>query len=221
MFVKICGIRNEKDLTVAINSGTDAVGFICGTTAIAEDHIDLSTLANLVTLTPLKILTVLVTHLIEPEEIIPMVYEGKVKAIQIQGAMTVENMKIMRQLLPISILIKAFHVFDGQPVQFLIETITPYLPSTDAIVLDSRTKERLGGTGIPHDWNISNQICALMPLPVILAGGLQPANIRNAIETVHPAGVDANSGLEDSQGNKDGDKCRAFVTVARALECTT
>ncbi len=87
----------------------------------------------------------------------------------------------------------------------------------DALVLDSRTADRLGGTGQTHDWSVSARIvAAVSPVPVYLAGGLRPENVGEAIARVRPAGVDVNSGVEDAKGRKDMAKMRAFVVRARA-----
>ena len=76
-----------------------------------------------------------------------------------------------------------------------------YAAVADALVLDSRTADRLGGTGRTHDWSVSARIvAAVAPLPVYLAGGLRPENVAEAIARVHPAGVDVNSGVEDAGG---------------------
>lgn len=87
----------------------------------------------------------------------------------------------------------------------------------DALLLDSRTHDRLGGTGETHDWDVSREIVeAMHPLPVYLAGGLRPENVAEAIRRVHPAGIDVNSGVEDGRGAKDVGRLRAFIAGARA-----
>ena len=87
----------------------------------------------------------------------------------------------------------------------------------DALVLDTRTAERLGGTGQTHDWSVSARIVeAVAPVPIYLAGGLRPENVAEAVARVRPAGVDVNSGVEDASGRKDTAKMRAFVDRARA-----
>jgi phosphoribosylanthranilate isomerase len=92
-----------------------------------------------------------------------------------------------------------------------------YAAVADALVLDSRTADRLGGTGLTHDWSVSARIvAAVAPLPVYLAGGLTPENVAEAVARVRPAGVDVNSGVEDADGRKDAAKMRAFVDRARA-----
>ena len=80
----------------------------------------------------------------------------------------------------------------------------------DALLLDSRTKDRLGGTGITHDWNISKEIVAKSKVPVILAGGLTEKNVYDAVKKVKPFGVDVNSGVEDN-GWKSYEKVLKFV----------
>jgi phosphoribosylanthranilate isomerase len=75
-----------------------------------------------------------------------------------------------------------------------------------AVHLDSRTADRLGGTGRTHDWSISRKIVdtlATFGLPVILSGGLHPDNLADVIGAVRPFAVDVNSGVEDAHGNKD------------------
>ncbi len=72
-----------------------------------------------------------------------------------------------------------------------------------------------GATGKTHEWGISRELRALSPKPLILAGGLNPENVREAIETVRPAAVDAHTGVEDAEGRKDPAKVRAFVAAAR------
>ena len=72
-----------------------------------------------------------------------------------------------------------------------------------------------GATGKTHDWKISRRIVQSSPKPVILAGGLHPKNIEEAIHRVRPAGVDVHSGVENQQGFKEYVKVQQFVTRAR------
>ncbi|MHC1585097.1 MAG: phosphoribosylanthranilate isomerase [Candidatus Syntropharchaeia archaeon] len=88
----------------------------------------------------------------------------------------------------------------------------------DALVLDSKTKSRPAGTGKPFDWEIARKLRESTYLPIILAGGLNAGNVRAAIETVRPYGVDVISSLEDSVGKKDPEKVRTFMRIVRSLE---
>jgi phosphoribosylanthranilate isomerase len=117
----------------------------------------------------------------------------------------------LRSLAPGVRLIKAIHVTGPEAV----ENARCFAGVADALLLDSRTADRLGGTGRTHDWTISRAVvAAVAPVPVYLAGGLNPENVRQAIETVRPAGVDVNSGVEDAHGAKDPAKVAAFAATA-------
>jgi phosphoribosylanthranilate isomerase len=89
-------------------------------------------------------------------------------------------------------------------------------PLVDAVLLDSRTADRIGGTGVPHDWSLSRQIVQRARKPVILAGGLTADNLTAALAAVGPAAVDVNSGVEDREGQKDPARLRAFVSICRS-----
>ena len=110
-------------------------------------------------------------------------------------------------------LIKAVHVTGEDAISRALD----YAADADALLLDSRTADRLGGTGRTHDWAVSARIvAAAAPVPVYLAGGLRPENVEEAIMEVRPAGVDANSGLEDAGGCKDPARMREFAARAKA-----
>jgi phosphoribosylanthranilate isomerase len=127
--------------------------------------------------------------------------------------MIISDLRRLRALVPGVTLIKAVHV-TGEDA---LGSALAYAPDADALVLDSRTADRLGGTGLTHDWSVSARIvAAVAPLPVYLAGGLTPENVAEAVARVRPAGVDVNSGVEDADGRKDAAKMRAFVDRARA-----
>jgi len=90
----------------------------------------------------------------------------------------------------------------------------------DAILLDSRTEDRLGGTGQTHDWSISQRLVAASQIPVILAGGLTPENVAEAVRTVRPYAVDVNSGVETATGDKSFNLCSQFVANAQVRSST-
>jgi phosphoribosylanthranilate isomerase len=88
----------------------------------------------------------------------------------------------------------------------------------DALLVDSRTKEATGGTGISFDWGAAAPALRGLALPVIVAGGLQPDNVAAAIAVLQPYGIDTSSGVEVSPGVKDHAKMRALITSARMSE---
>ena len=87
----------------------------------------------------------------------------------------------------------------------------------DYYLLDSfnLNTNQVGGTGLTHDWNKSRELIEKLDKPTFLAGGLNPDNVKQAIEIVRPYGVDVNSGCKNSEGRKDREKVREFVFNAK------
>jgi phosphoribosylanthranilate isomerase len=104
-------------------------------------------------------------------------------------------------------IIKSVHIVPGQRPGW-----ERYVAVADAFILDSidLSADRIGGTGQVHDWSISAAVAAVSPRPVILAGGLRPGNVRQAVSRVRPWAVNVNSGVE-SEGYKDAERIREFV----------
>jgi phosphoribosylanthranilate isomerase len=90
----------------------------------------------------------------------------------------------------------------------------------DAIILDTLDPAtgRHGATGMTHDWSISAAIVAAVRAPVILAGGLTPENVADAIRAVRPWGVDVHTGVENTDGTRNHAKVRAFISAARGSD---
>ncbi|MDI3305748.1 MAG: phosphoribosylanthranilate isomerase [Acetobacteraceae bacterium] len=212
-FLKICGIRTPGEAALALGSGATALGFLVGLTHRAEDGIGAAQAAGIIRGLPPGAETVLVTHLLDPEAIARLAAATGTGTVQVHGDLPVEDVRRLRALLPGRRLIKAVHVTGPEAVRHALAHAT----AADALLLDSRTADRLGGTGRVHDWSVSRAIVqAVSPLPVYLAGGLRPGNVEEAIRTVRPAGVDANSGVEDASGAKDPLKLREFLRRAAA-----
>jgi phosphoribosylanthranilate isomerase len=108
----------------------------------------------------------------------------------------------------------------GQPAEAELHAASPHV---DAFILDTYDPATgaSGATGKTHDWAVSRRLVAISPRPVLLAGGLHPANVAQAIRTVRPAGVDAHTGVEGADGRKDPDRVRAFLAAARAAFAET
>jgi phosphoribosylanthranilate isomerase len=212
---KICGIRSDADLRIAVESGADALGFICGITHISEDVLDPAEAARLISDVPPFVSTVLVTHMVESRIILDLADETKASTIQIHGpASPAVTAEVWRNRASRRV-VKAIHVID----QSAIAEALRQAPFCDAILLDSRTRERLGGTGRTHDWIISRQVVdALRRIgkPTIMAGGLNRHNVGDVISAVAPYGVDVNSGVEDVHGDKTLEDCQTFVSIAHS-----
>ncbi|MDP2845187.1 MAG: phosphoribosylanthranilate isomerase, partial [Candidatus Methanoperedens sp.] len=99
----------------------------------------------------------------------------------------------------------------------LIKPVSELSGIVDAVLLDTVLDGKTGGTGVPHNWEVSSEIVLHAGMPVILAGGLNPENVRAAVRTVRPYAVDAASGVE-TDGRKDEKKVTAFIKIARMHE---
>jgi phosphoribosylanthranilate isomerase len=212
-FVKICGIQSFEEASAALDCGATALGFLVGLTHRAEDGIAETKARGIVRRLPAGAEAVLVTHLRDPERAADLAASIGARTIQVHDDMTIPDLRRLRMLMPGTRLLKAVHVTGEDALGRALD----YAPVADALVLDTRTADRLGGTGRTHDWTISARIVsAVAPLPVYLAGGLRPENVAEAVAWVRPAGVDVNSGVEDASGRKDPARMRAFVASAMA-----
>lgn len=197
-----------------MQSGADSIGLICGTTHVTEDALSPGRARELACRTPPFISTVLVTHLQDVGEIVDLADDVGVDTIQVHGLVTHETAAAVFERSHGRRVIKAVHVLGPDAVGEALELAD----SCHAILLDSRTSDRLGGTGRSHDWLISRQIVDSLRdrrQPVILAGGLRPDNVADAVRAVRPFAVDVNSGVEDTNGNKVPELCDAFVSGSR------
>lgn len=209
--VKICGIRSESDLRIAIAAGADAVGFISGVTHFSEDALDADRAAALADRTPPFVTRVLVTHLEVAADIVALADHVGVDAIQVHGLVSVDTVRAVRAAAGGRRILAVVHVTGPEA----LDTAQAFAPHCDAVLLDSRTSDRLGGTGRTHDWSISAAIARTVARPVVLAGGLTPGNVAAAATAVRPFAVDVNSGVENPSGDKDLTACVAFVAAAR------
>jgi phosphoribosylanthranilate isomerase len=96
--------------------------------------------------------------------------------------------------------------------------VEAYAEVANAVLVDSTDEDGAGGTGETHDWERTRDIRAGIETPLILAGGLTPENVAEAVETVDPFGVDTASGVERAGGEKDHDAVAAFVDRATGGE---
>jgi len=211
--VKICGITKEEDLAFAVAAGADAVGFLVGVPS-SPRNLTLERAERLLRQVPIFVDSVVVTAPQNINELVEICEGLKPTAIQIHGKKNFDASEI-RERIKDTRLIKTVYV----KASSLKETVIEDLKTFDAILLDSFTKGQYGGTGRVHDWNLSRQIKeAVVPLPVILAGGLKPENVKEAILTVQPYAVDVASGVELRPAVKDHEKIRAFVENAKEIK---
>ncbi len=216
MRVKICGIRNEEDLKCVADSGADAAGFLVGQLHSSPDFILASTAARLCHALPPYVSPVIVTHLTDPEDILDLVVQTGITSIQLHGGSTPEQVMALRDMLPPGAkLILGTHLESERSFPALMD----FYRLVDGILLDScdPVHNRVGGTGMTHDWKLSAKFVSISPIPVILAGGLTPENVGEAIRTVGPYAVDVNTAMKrEEDGSLSAEKCQKFVAAARS-----
>lgn len=215
MRVKICGVKSDADLDAVVQAGADAVGFLVGQIHASTDFVLAGTAARLASRLPPFVTPVLVTHLTKADDVLKLVEASAITTIQLHGAIAPSQVaKLKTTLGPGHQLLKAVNFSDGMPPPDIFESY----PLLDAVLLDSHDKRSgaVGGTGIALDWDACGAFVKACPLPVVLAGGLRPANVAVAIQACRPYAVDANSGLKSPSGSKDPALCAEFVRQAKA-----
>jgi phosphoribosylanthranilate isomerase len=210
--VKICGISNREDACEAVRAGADALGFLVGLLYPTDDELTPEAARDLVCGLPPFVSSVLVTHRSNGAEVADLVGMVLPTTLQLHGPFSVADVQALRQRFPYLKILKAIHVVGEDAV----EAAQEFAPFVDAVLLDTKTLTRLGGTGKIHDWSISQRIRrSLGAKPVVLAGGLRPGNVRAAIETVAPYGVDVNTGVSERPGKKSASLLEQFVAAAK------
>jgi len=212
--VKICGITSIREGNLVDRLGADALGLLVGQIHRSRDFISPELALEICEAVSPLIIPVLVTHLEEPERIFALASALPCPVIQLHSELDPTIIRELSQhLRPKKIIAKVS--VEGEAS---VERAMLLNESADAIVLDSidRSTDRVGGTGLTHDWTISARIAHQSRIPVVLAGGLTPHNVRQAISIVKPWAVDVNSGVETPDGYKSEDLITAFMRATKA-----
>ena len=197
-FVKICGTTSEADALLAVAMGADAVGFIF---APSPRQVAAQLVRDIVRRLPPEVLTVGVFRDEAPERVVDVLGSTGLTAAQLHGRETAEQTRWVRQR--ISVVIKGFA--GGDPG---IARAADY--GADMVLVDSASP----GSGKVFDWSLAEDVPAGQRL--VLAGGLTPDNVAEAMARVRPFGVDVATGVESKPGHKDARLVRAFVSAAKA-----
>ena len=196
MRVKICGITQIEQGKAIVELGADSIGFIC--VPQSPRYVSVERLRAIADVLPSETVKVGVFANHGLTEIISVVQQAHLSAVQLHGAESPEFCRQLRQAIRPEIeLIKAFRL---KSAASLAETST-YLDCVDTLLLDAYHPQILGGTGHTIDWQ---DLVQFKPaIPWLLAGGLTPANISEALSRLQPDGIDLSSGVERSPGDKD------------------
>lgn len=212
--VKICCISSIAEAQLAIQAGASALGLV-GRMPSGPGIISDELIAAIAQQVPPSVATFVLTSETDAEAIIDHYQRTRTTTIQIVDALSQGTYQQIRTALPHVRLVQVIHVLDQRSVEEALRLSE----QVDALLLDSgnpnlQVKE-LGGTGRVHNWNLSKQIVAQAQVPVYLAGGLRPDNVRQAVETVQPYGLDLCSGVR-TDGKLDPDKLNSFFEALRA-----
>ena len=195
--IKICGITNLKDALEAVELGVDALGFVFFNES--PRYIEPKKAREIINLLPSFVLRVGLFVNASREEVLSAIIQSRVNLLQFHGD---EDEKFCNQFnLPY---IKAISFQEGVN---LIEYCKLFNTSS-AILIDTYSKSMRGGTGETFNWDL---IPKPLPLPLIIAGGLDSVNVSSLINSVNPYGVDVSGGVELDKGIKDHNMMKNFI----------
>jgi phosphoribosylanthranilate isomerase len=203
--VKVCGLTRAVDARAAVLAGADAIGVILVPGARRfVTHVEAAAVLNTA---PPFVTRVGVFVDASLGDILEAVDELALDVVQLSGD---EGPDLCAQL-PVPV-VKAFHVGPG----FSARDVALFGDVIAAALLDSAVPGEHGGTGVTFDWNVVREAC--VGVPVIVAGGLTPANVGDSIAAARPFAVDVSSGVEATLREKDPTKLAAFMAAVRAAD---
>ena len=212
--IKICGLSEVQHVVAAANAGADFVGMVFASSrrqVSTERALQLAVTAHGLNPEP-SVVGVFVNS--AADEVNRIADYCRLDWVQLSGDETWQYCQQIGR--PI---IKTIHVAATRTTQEIVDDIaTGYrlLPRRELVcLLDSKVGDTYGGTGQAFDWKLVKEVS--VRFPVIIAGGLTPANVNLLVEEVHPWGVDVSSGVE-SEGQKDAAKIIAFIKAVKSVE---
>jgi phosphoribosylanthranilate isomerase len=213
--VKICCITSVAEAAMAIAQGADAVGLV-GNMPSGPGSIPNWLIEEIIKTIHPPVASFLLTSEQASEEIIYHTKRVGANTVQIVDELTRGTYGDIRSALPHLKIVQVVHVINEKSIDQALH----YAEEADALLLDSGQPyapvKILGGTGKIHNWNISREIVKQSKVPVFLAGGLHAGNVKQAIETVQPFGVDICNGVRTA-GKLDPGKLASFFQAIHSL----
>lgn len=209
--VKICCISSHQEAELAIKMGADALGLV-GHMPSGPGVIDDALIRAIADSVPPPAATFLLTSETTFHNILSHYDRVHTNTIQLVDAPEADTYVQLRQARPHLKIVQVIHVQDEADIDEAIKVSE----KVDVLLLDSgdpnAATKVLGGTGKTHNWSLSRRIVEAVDCPVFLAGGLHAGNVREAMETVQPFGIDLCSGVR-TNGQLDPRKLEAFMDV--------
>jgi phosphoribosylanthranilate isomerase len=213
--IQIAGVKDATEAELLRRCGVRYLGFPLRLAVHQEDLTEKEAAAIIQSLEP-PTFGVLITYLDAADAIAEFCRSLGARIVQLHGDIDRGELEKLKALNPrltvIKSLVVGFH--SNNALESMTQELSPFVDAYITDTFDPETRAT-GATGKTHDWEVSRRIVELSDRPVILAGGLTPDNVRRAILEVHPAGVDAHTGVEDSTGRKSREKVERFVSEAR------
>ena len=218
-FIQVAGIIDQEEAEILLQHGVKYLGFPLRLPVNKEDLTEKEAVQIIATLTPPNY-GVVISYSSTAEEAIERCDKLGCKIIQLHGNIELEELKKLRVVRPEITLIKSLVITKNNEPE-LIKTINDLDPVIDAYITDTfdPTTGASGATGKTHDWNISKRFVQLSTKPVILAGGINPNNVYEAIKFVKPSGVDVHTGVEDLSGRKSKKLIKIFIEESEKAFC--
>jgi phosphoribosylanthranilate isomerase len=210
--IKVCCIQSSDEARLAVRAGADALGLVSampsGPGPIPDERI-----AAIAARVPPPVATFLLTSEMHAPAIVEQHRRCRTGVIQLVDRIEGDDYATLRRELPGVRLVQVVHVLG----ESALEEAAALAPQVDALLLDSGNPglaiKELGGTGRVHDWKVARAIVEAAGVPVFLAGGLRPDNVREAIERVGPFALDVCTGVRTG-GRLDEAKLHAFFAAA-------
>jgi phosphoribosylanthranilate isomerase len=214
--IQIAGIVDQAEAEMLQRCGVTYLGFPLRLPVHREDISEKNAARIIRRLHP-PVFGVLITYQDDGREIAEFCASLDVSVVQLHGDIAIEELAKLKEMAPGLLTIKSLVV--GLHTQDALESmVARYSGHVDAFITDTYDPATgaSGATGKIHDWSISRRLVEMSDPPVILAGGLDPDNVRRAVLEVKPAGVDSHTGVESGSGRKSRQKVEKFIAEAEA-----
>jgi phosphoribosylanthranilate isomerase len=211
--VQIAGVSSLEEALAAERAGADALGFTVRLPNGVHDGLTEVLARDIIAQLPPFITSVAITYVSTVRAAVDLCRNLGVTALQLHGEFPMGELRLVRAALPHLKIIRAVHV-TGPEALAAARALERHV---DALILDTYdpVTGRHGATGKTHDWSISRELVASVRVPVILAGGLTPENVVDAVRTVAPGGIDVHTGVVNADGTRNLAKIHSFVIRAK------
>ncbi|WP_340561967.1 phosphoribosylanthranilate isomerase [Streptomyces sp. GSL17-111] len=213
--VQVAGVIDAAEAAMLVEEKTDWLGFPLRLPSGKDDISEAAATEIISGLRPPHA-GVLISYLTKADEVAAFCSELGVTAVQLHGDVEAAELRALKAARPELYVLKSLVVKEDNADE-LLKLVDEVADCVDMFITDTFNPATgaKGATGLTHDWSVSAELVRRSPKPLMMAGGLNPDNVAEAIRQVRPAAVDAHTGLEGADGRKDRAKVRRFVSESR------